>query len=113
MLEMKRSREVLLKSFGNGVAMLRFQDDQTPESVTPFVADLGQPVSEFVIGEHVTEVFLLMEEGHQVTKLEVRNTDDEWESLVAAVRARGSATFWQRVERLGLERRALSAEVVS
>lgn len=113
MLEMKRTHEVLLKSFGNGVAMLRFQADQTPESVTPFIADLGQPVSEFVIGEHATEVFLLMGEGHQVTRLEVRNTDDEWDSLVTAVVAHGSAEFCRRVEKLGMERRALSAEIVS
>jgi hypothetical protein len=113
MLEMKRAQEVLLKSFGNGIAMLRFQSDQTAETATSFIADFGQPVSEFVIGDHRTEVFLLLDEGHRVTWLEVRNTDDEWDALVAAVRARGSAAFWKRVEALGDERRAISAEVVS
>lgn len=111
-MEMKRAREVLLKSFGNGVAMLRFQSDQTSEDAAAFIADLGQPVLEFVVGDHPTEVFLLLEEGHQVTRLEVRNTDDEWDSLVTAVRARGSQAFWKRVDRLGEARRAISAELV-
>lgn len=107
------SREVLLKSFGNGVTMLRFQSEQTPDAVAAFLADLGQPVAEFVIGDHRTEVFLLLEEGHQVTRLEVRNTDDEWDALVSAVRARGSQAFWRRVDGLADARRSLSAEVVS
>jgi hypothetical protein len=110
---MKLSREVLLKSFGNGVAMLRFQSEQTPETVTPFISDLGSPVSEFVIGDHPSDVFLLMSEGFRVTRLDVRNTDDEWDLLVSAVRARGSDAFRQRVENLGQERRSLSVEVVS
>lgn len=105
---MKRGREVLLKSFGNGVAMLRFQSDQTPDTVAPFVVDLGMPTSEFVIGNQPTEVFLMLEEGHPATEVEFRNTEDEWDSLVAAVRERGSKEFWRRVDFLGDARKLLS-----
>lgn len=104
---MKFGKEVLFQSFGNGVAMLRFQKEQTSEDVAPFVANLGMPASEFVIGERATEVFVLLEEGHPVTSGEARNSEDDWDALVAAVSAEGSEAFQKRVSRLGEDRTSL------
>jgi len=108
---MRGKREVLLKSFGNGVAMLRFQAEQSPGNVAMFVRDLGLLTQEFVIGTPATDVFVMLEEGHPVTNVEIRNTDDEWELLVAAVGAGGSEGFKNRVSGLDAARRSLLGDI--
>jgi len=104
---MRGRSDVLLKSFGNGVVMLRFQGEQTAASVSMFVKDLGLLTQEFVIGKPATDVFAMLEEGFPVTSVEVRNTDDEWEDLLAAVRSGGSDGFKSRVSSLEAARRSL------
>lgn len=104
---MKLDREVLMKSFGNGVAMLRFQQDQTPDSVGPFIANLGMSAMEFVIGKPATDVYIMMEEGHPVTGGEARNTDDDWDALVDTVDSQGSEAFCRRVANLAVDRKSL------
>jgi len=105
---MKGKPEVLLKSFGNGVAMLRFHQGQTTSAVASFIGDLGMAAQEFLIGEPSTDVFVMFEEGHPVTGVELRNTEDEWGPLTEAVQAGGSDGFRQRVANLEVARKALS-----
>lgn len=105
---MRFGREVLLKSFGNGVAMLRFQEEQTPESAAERLRQICMLASEVVVGGHGRDVYLLLEEGHPVTVLDVRNTDEEWEDLVASVNSRGSEAFRERVAALGRDRSSLA-----
>lgn len=104
---MRLEKEVLLKSFGNGIAMLRFQQGQTPDTVGPYITSRGISAKEFVIGEPSSDVYLLLEEGHPVSRGEARNTDDDWDSLVAAVRAGGSDAFRARVSRLEVDRKSV------
>lgn len=96
-----------MKSFGNGVLLLRFQQEQTPESIASFASNLGSVV-ESVIWEPATDVFLMMEEGHPVTTLEARNTEDEWDELLEAVGTKGSEIFARRVSGLSSDRKSLS-----
>lgn len=88
--------------------MLRFQKGQTPSDVSSFVEDLGFLTKEFVIGKPATDVFLMLEEGHPITEIELRNTEEEWEPLIAAVQSGGSEEFRDRVVKLGMDRRSLS-----
>ncbi len=100
-------QEVLFKSFGNGVAMLHFEEDRTRESVEPFLSNFGSNVLEAVMQEPSGDVYVLLEEGFPVSSAEVRNTEDDWDGLVAAVNAKGSQAFQSRVTRLAADRKSL------
>lgn len=93
--------------------MLRFHEEQTSSSVTMFVKDLNLTTQEFVIGNPATDVFLMLEEGHPVTSVEVRNTEEEWEHLLSAVRTEGSDGFKERVSNLESARKSLSGDVAT
>jgi len=107
---MRGKNEILLKFFGHGVAMLRFQEEQIADSVSMFVKDLGLLTQEFVIGNPATDVFLMLEEGHQVTNVDVRNTEDEWDHLISVVQSGGSDGFRSRVFNLDIARKSLSGD---
>lgn len=104
---MDMQKEVLIKSFGDGVMVLRFHEAQTPSSVFNFISEIGFDVEQFILGTP-NDVYLLMAEGNPVTLLEVRNTDDEWESLLQAVSLLGNSAFKTRIETLKSHRESLS-----
>ncbi len=109
---MKHYRDTLIKSFGNGVMLLRFYEPRPPSSVSMFIHQAGLRAGEFVKVSD-DEVVLMMDEGLPVTVLEVRGTEEEWNPVMDAVLRSGSQEFIARMTALQKDRETVSGSVNS
>ena len=94
----------LLKSFGNGVYIILFLNQEAgPDIMDAVVESLPITIDERIYTSD-NRAYLLAREGHPVSIYEARSTMDDWDDFRQIVLEKGSLEFIRRMEVLDMDR---------